>query len=72
MHICAQSNIDYSDVNESLRVSDIKRGEPQGIFACPEGHGQLRVIMITPPPSPARLVKLEKEEHRFSFYLFIF
>ena len=27
--------------------------------------------MITPPPTPARLVKLKKEEHRFSIYLFI-
>ena len=38
--------------NESLRVSDTKRGEPQEIFACRgEGHGQLRVTMITPPPT---------------------
>jgi len=59
-------------VNESLRVSDIKRREPQEIFVCRgEGHGQLRVTMITPPPIPARLVKLKKEEHRFSIYLFI-
>ena len=59
-------------INESLRVSDIKRGQPQEIFACRgEGHGQLRVTMITPPPTPARLVKLKKEEHRFSIYLFI-
>ena len=27
--------------------------------------------MITPPPTPAKLVKLKKEEHRFSFHLFI-
>ena len=27
--------------------------------------------MITPPPIPARLVKLKKEGHRFSIYLFI-
>ena len=25
--------------------------------------------MITPSPTPARLVKLKKEEHRFSIYL---
>ena len=28
--------------------------------------------MITPPPTPARLVKLKKEEHRFSIHVFIF
>ena len=38
-------------VNESLRVSDIKRGETHEIFACRgEGHGQLRVTMIILPP----------------------
>ena len=37
-------------INESLRVSDIKRGEPKKIFACQgEGRGQLRVTMITYP-----------------------
>ena len=42
-------------VNESLRVSDTERGEPQKIFACRgEGHGQLRVTMITPPPHPCK------------------
>ena len=62
----------FQYINESLRVSDIKREEPQEIFACRgEGHGQLRVTMITPPPTPARLVKLKKEEHRFSFHPFI-
>ena len=31
-------------------VSDIKTGEHQKIFTCQEeGHGQLRVTMITPP-----------------------
>ena len=51
----------------------MERGQPQKIFACRgERHGQLRVTIITPPPTPARLVKLKKEEHRFSFHLFIF
>ena len=66
------SKIALRFINESLRVSDTERGEPQKIFGCRgEGHGQLRVTMITPPPTPARLVKLKKEEHRFSIYLFI-
>ena len=35
---------DFILLNESLRVSDTERGEPQKIFACRgEGHGQLRV-----------------------------
>lgn len=50
----------------------MERGQPQKIFACRgERHGQLRVTIITPPPTPARFVKLKKEEHRFSFHLFI-
>ena len=64
--------VSITQINKSLRVSDTKRGEPQEIFACRgEGHGQLRVTLITPPPTPARLVKLKKEEHRFSIHLFI-
>ena len=60
-------------VNECLRDGDMKRGEPQEIFACRgEGHGQRRVTMIAPPPTAATLVKLKKEEHRFSFHLFFF
>ena len=51
-------------VNESLRVSDIKRGgggKPRGIFACPgEGHGQLRVMMITPPPTLCKACETRK------------
>ena len=63
----------YLAINESLRVSDIKGREPQKIFACRgEGHGQLRVTMITPPRTPARLVILKKEEQKFSFRLFFF
>ena len=64
--------VSITQINESLRVSDTKRREPQEIFACRgEGHGQLRVTLITPPPTPARLVKLKKEEHRFSIHLFL-
>ena len=63
----------HHSINDSLRVIDMKRGELQKIFTCRgERNGQLRVTMITPPPSPAGLVKLKKEEHRFSFHLFIF
>ena len=48
----------------------MKRGEPQEIFACRgEGHGQRGVTMIAPPPTAATLVKLKKEEHRFSYYV---
>ena len=53
-------------INESLKVSDIKRGgggggKPQGIFACPgDGHGQLRVMMITPPPTLCKACETRK------------
>ena len=49
-------------INESLRVSDIKRGgKPRGIFTCPgEGHGQLRVMMITPSPTLCKASETRK------------